>query len=48
MKASAKLDCLMLFLALVPGLVLQAQDMGTQDILSLSGRYGLPSEYKEI
>lgn len=48
MKASARLDCLMLFLALVPGLVLQAQDMGTQDILSLSGRYGLPSEYKEI
>ena len=26
---------------------LQAQDMGTRDIVSLSGRYGLPSEYEE-
>jgi len=28
-------------------LSLQAQDMGTVDILSLSGRYGLPTGYKE-
>jgi len=28
-------------------MALQAQDKGTIDILSLSGRYGLPGEYKE-
>jgi hypothetical protein len=26
---------------------LQAQDMGTRDIISISGRYGLPGEYEE-
>lgn len=30
------------------GLTLQAQDRGTKDILSLSGRYALPQEYKEL
>ena len=30
------------------GMALQAQDKGTKDILSLSGRYALPGEYKEI
>jgi hypothetical protein len=33
---------------LVFGLTLQAQERGTKDILSLSGRYGLPQEYKEV
>jgi hypothetical protein len=32
---------------LVFGLSLQAQDRGTVDILSLSGRYALPQEYKD-
>jgi len=30
------------------GMSLLAQDKGTKDIISLSGRYGLPGEYKEI
>jgi len=47
MKTSCNSACILLFLVLVP-VKLQAQDMGTQDILSLSGRYGLPGEYKEI
>jgi hypothetical protein len=29
------------------GMSLLAQDMGTKDIISISGRYGLPGEYKE-
>lgn len=33
---------------LVFGFALQAQERGTKDILSLSGRYGLPQEYKEV
>jgi hypothetical protein len=33
---------------LVFGFVLQAQERGTKDILSLSGRYGLAQEYKEV
>ena len=33
---------------LVFGFALQAQERGTKDILSLSGRYGLPKEYKEV
>jgi hypothetical protein len=33
---------------LVFGLALQAQERGTKDILSLSGRYGLAQEYKEV
>jgi hypothetical protein len=35
-------------LLLLLGISLQAQDRGTKDILSLSGRYALPSEYKEL
>ena len=34
-------------MALLLVMALQAQDMGTKDILSLSFRYGLPGEYKE-
>jgi hypothetical protein len=30
------------------GMSLQAQDMGTKDIVSISGRYGLPGDYKEV
>jgi len=30
------------------GFALQAQERGTKDILSISGRYGLPQEYKEV
>jgi hypothetical protein len=33
---------------LVFGFALQAQERGTKDILSLSGRYGLAQEYKEV
>ena len=33
---------------LLLGISLQAQDRGTADIISLSGRYALPSEYKEL
>jgi len=33
---------------LVFGFALQAQERGTKDILSLSGRYGLPQEYTEV
>lgn len=33
---------------LIAGISLQAQDRGTKDILSLSGRYGLPQDYEEI
>lgn len=35
-------------LLLLLGISLQAQDRGTADIISLSGRYALPSEYKEL
>ncbi|TFH20146.1 MAG: hypothetical protein E4H10_16990 [Bacteroidia bacterium] len=35
-------------IVLLLGMALQAQDMGTKDILSLSFRYGLPGEYKEV
>ena len=34
-------------LIVVIGFALQAQDRGTKDILSISGRYGLPQEYAE-
>jgi len=34
-----------LLVILVFGFALQGQDRGTKDILSLSGRYGLPQEY---
>ena len=37
-----------LIVIVVFGFALQAQDRGTKDILSLSGRYGLPQEYKEL
>jgi len=30
------------------GFTLQAQDRGTRDVVSLSGRYALPQEYKEV
>lgn len=43
MKRSVFLLCIV-----VIGFSLQAQDRGTKDIISLSGRYALPSEYKEI
>ncbi len=33
---------------LVSGFTLQAQERGTKDIVSISGRYGLPEEYKEV
>jgi len=33
---------------LIAATTLQAQDMGTADVVSLSGRYGLPREYKEL
>lgn len=33
---------------LVFGFTLQAQERGTRDIVSISGRYGLPTEYKEV
>lgn len=35
-------------MVLLMGMSLQAQDMGTKDIVSISGRYGLPGEYKEV
>ena len=37
-----------LVILLIAGISLQAQDRGTKDILSFSGRYGLPQEYKEV
>jgi len=37
-----------LVILLIAGITLQAQDMGTRDIISLSGRYGLPQDYKEV
>lgn len=43
MKRSA-----LLLTVLVLGFTLHAQERGTKDIISLSGRYGLPSEYKEV
>ncbi len=46
MKAFFKSTSLLLFWVLVPGLILQAQEMGTKDILSLSGRLALPTGYK--
>lgn len=36
-----------LLIITVFGFSLQAQERGTKDIISLSGRYGLPQEYKE-
>ena len=42
MKRSA-----LIFLSVVFGLSLHAQERGTKDIISISGRYGLPQEYKE-
>jgi len=33
---------------LIIGISLQAQERGTKDIISLSGRYGLPEDYKEV
>jgi len=36
-----------LLVIVVFGFTLQAQDRGTKDVLSLSGRYGLPQEYKD-
>jgi len=36
-----------LLLIMLPGFLLHAQDRGTKDILSISGRYALPTEYKE-
>lgn len=37
-----------LLVLFIIGASLQAQDRGTKDIISLSGRYGLPEEYKEL
>lgn len=37
-----------LLVLFIIGTTLQAQDRGTKDIISLSGRYGLPEEYKEL
>lgn len=37
-----------LLVLFIIGTSLQAQDRGTKDIISLSGRYGLPEEYKEL
>jgi hypothetical protein len=39
---------LFVIVVLLLGMALQAQEMGTKDILSLSFRYGLPGEYKEV
>lgn len=33
---------------IVLGFTLQGQDRGTRDIVSISGRYGLPGEYNEV
>jgi len=38
----------LIFLRVVFGFSLHAQERGTKDIISISGRYGLPQEYKEI
>ena len=43
MKRSA-----LIFLSVVFCFSLHAQERGTKDIISISGRYGLPQEYKEI
>jgi hypothetical protein len=48
MKRALIVRSFIVIVVLLPGMVLQAQDMGTKDILSLSGRYGLPGEYKEV
>jgi hypothetical protein len=37
----------LIFLSVVFGFSLHAQERGTKDIISLSGRYGLPQDYKE-
>jgi len=39
--------CAIIFMLVIFGFALQAQDRGTKDIISLSGRYGLPQEYKD-
>lgn len=41
------LRSLIVFTLFVFAASLQAQDRGTKDIISLSGRYGLPQEYKD-
>jgi hypothetical protein len=39
---------ILIVILLVIGYSLQAQDRGTKDIISLSGRYALPQEYEDI
>jgi hypothetical protein len=39
--------CILLGLLLI-GISLKAQERGTKDIISLSGRYGLPVDYEEV